>query len=935
MPSSIRFDAGTVADLALPVAPDRDCVEALFTASYHRNLLGLRRLRDFLVVEAAPWVAKSDFDTAFEVLRRQPAAIQRTVLAHPSACFWTDVAYGLIARGAHERFPDMHFTEHLAAFARFAAAAVLLSGRGTVTCTARTDVRGRVSLPGAGVVVEVAGAVPCGRVELIVRDGVISAGSGVAVRVLSVARLPNGVELNSLDHDLRLGGRIDYLFEDLTEAATRRWTDILAGCWSRITALSPALGSEMTLGIRALVPVTSPDRRLHLSGSFHEAPGMVTISLGTEWQITEALVHEHGHQKLNALMNLDPLVVGPTTEAMYYSPWRDDARPLTGVLHAVYTFTAVLGFYQLMPDDLNGEDGPGLGRAYRIGRQVEAGIAELRDNATLSPFGSALVDALERQCEHHRAAIPAPPSSVKTHEDDVLREHRERWRDSHPYLGSPGPGTATAARNGDGTDQTILFALGLPGDWSPDPLLTDWYPGDVILDRVRLFESERRLEELSKVLAARDTLTLVGALAAGHSAYVVGDYTEAASRYAECVRHAPTSPYLWQCFAFALRHRGHYDDALYLLTHIDDFIRHRNAPDDLRGAIERERRSRSWALRPRPSAAAADPAPLCLPRGMTAAATAQVLASKYRHFVAATQGGAQLPALIAVAAGLKPAMDVWIPYEGWPAFEKMIEDLPLEYYVDAYFDRDSDELRKVPPEQLTTTRAGFSAIQRPGTEAHVFLARDSIRLDEVVGTGWYPLAVNGHIVNKHRADHDKFGDTLGYPRCCQEFFRQRNNWHNDNTYFAALRNTGGRPSVLCNPFLRHTLFGLISYMPCSYDCARTAGYAETLLRLVTDELPEYARAMTAVLSQPILCVSELKMYRFDNAEADRNGLCYTGVETLYPIEAVDPLLRMLEQGNRCELDGTVVRIDEVGCYPTRGDKHGPEYPFLIGFAEQP
>jgi HEXXH motif-containing protein len=72
---------------------------------------------------------------------------------------------------------------------------------------------------------------------------------------------------------------------------------------------------------------------------------MIAITRGGRLETVEAVVHEYGHQKLDAILALDPLFRGDGGEAIYYSPWKDDPRPLTGLLHAVYSFAIVLSFY--------------------------------------------------------------------------------------------------------------------------------------------------------------------------------------------------------------------------------------------------------------------------------------------------------------------------------------------------------------------------------------------------------------------------------------------------------------------------------------------------------------------------------------------------------------------------------------------------------------
>ncbi|GII75781.1 hypothetical protein Sru01_07630 [Sphaerisporangium rufum] len=988
---TVRLDTTTIASFAAPAGrtgPNR----AVFAARYYDTLVGLRRLRDLLADARPDCLAESGYAEHLAVLSTAPGPVQRRVLGHPSAGFWVDVAWSLVRRRAHERFPGMHLVPHLREFARFAASAAVLAGGSSPPAAVRADRDGRVALPGAGLALRPRGATPYARTTLAVEAGEPAGGPHLD----RVPHLAAGPELNWLDADLRLGGRTRYDFAVLAAPEAERWRRELDECFATVRRVHEPLHAELAGGLRAIVPIRAPDASTHVSGSFREAPGLVALALGTEVATVEALVHEYGHQKLYALMMLDPLIAGDTGEAVHYSPWRDDPRPLGGLLQAVYTFVSVLHFYRAAL----GTPGTGglpaaevITRAYQLTGQVRDGLAGLRERDAFSPLGRALAAALELRLAEATGDLPAPPAADRRGIDAARREHRARWAarngpanpappgaraepagrpatassgaaalppadpaDRDPAgrdpadrvgrAGSGGPVTRVAGSSGpvaeagpDGGARTelearTLRALGLPERWTAGAILRRWYPGDSLLERVRHL-SERGELVLPPAPAGASLIT---DLAAAHAAYVRDDHPEAAARYAACVAHDPGSPYFWQCYAFALRHLGRHAEALYILAHTAYLLTTGRVPDPATD-VRRTPAARNWGLALPP----AGPEPSGPAAGPTGDAVADELRhSRYRDFVAAT-GGGQLPALIAVAQGLKPAMDVWIPPAGWPAFLRAADRLGLVHHVDACFDRHSPQLAQVPPDQLTTTRAGFSPELRPGTEAHVFLARDRAALDRVVGAGWYPLVIGGKVVNKHRADHDKFGDALGYPPCCQEFFRHRNNWHDDNTYYAALLATKGEPSAWCNPFLRHTMYGLVPYMPCSYACPATTAFAGRLRDAVAGELPEYLAAMERALRKPLLCVSELRMYWFHDESVTRDDagegvvtIAYRGVESLYPIEEDDPLCRLLASGDRLELDGEVIRVYAgdayVGGHQARGDRHGPECPFVLTFA---
>src|SRR4029453_18976418 len=93
-----------------------------------------------------------------------------------------------------------------------------------------------------------------------------------------IPTLKNGIELNMVDHDLRLPNRTNSNHEQLKPEAVNAWLAVLEEAWTWITQSSPLLAEEIAIGIQALVPVRSESVSVHLSGSYREAPGLVTIS---------------------------------------------------------------------------------------------------------------------------------------------------------------------------------------------------------------------------------------------------------------------------------------------------------------------------------------------------------------------------------------------------------------------------------------------------------------------------------------------------------------------------------------------------------------------------------------------------------------------------------------------------------------------------------
>jgi HEXXH motif-containing protein len=134
---------------------------------------------------------------------------------------------------------------------------------------------------------------------------------------------------------------------DLGGKPVSAWVSALAEARAIVDRHLPEIGPELDLFVQQIVPVGYDDAR-HLSASYMEAIGTIYLSLHPiPMTMAEALIHEFSHTKVNALFELDPLLVN-AWEPLYASPVRPDPRPLHGVLLAVHAFLPVERLYANM-----------------------------------------------------------------------------------------------------------------------------------------------------------------------------------------------------------------------------------------------------------------------------------------------------------------------------------------------------------------------------------------------------------------------------------------------------------------------------------------------------------------------------------------------------------------------------------------------------------
>ncbi|WP_330173648.1 HEXXH motif-containing putative peptide modification protein [Streptomyces sp. NBC_01498] len=107
-----------------------------------------------------------------------------------------------------------------------------------------------------------------------------------------------------------------------------------------LEAADPWRAGEVTGLVRSVVPMT-PAAEGASSGTLRAAPWAVHSALpGTARRFAEVLVHELAHSKLAVLADLLPLHDADAS-AVHRVAWREDLRPLGGVLQGTYAHLAL------------------------------------------------------------------------------------------------------------------------------------------------------------------------------------------------------------------------------------------------------------------------------------------------------------------------------------------------------------------------------------------------------------------------------------------------------------------------------------------------------------------------------------------------------------------------------------------------------------------
>lgn len=122
------------------------------------------------------------------------------------------------------------------------------------------------------------------------------------------------------------------------------WQAALRASLETIAQVLPELHAELCLFHRYFIPVGFEPEK-HLSASYREYLGAMYLTLHpSQDTMTEAIIHEFQHNKLNLLSWHDALLENGSTFA-YRSPVRPDIRPLIGILLAAHAFVPVAELY--------------------------------------------------------------------------------------------------------------------------------------------------------------------------------------------------------------------------------------------------------------------------------------------------------------------------------------------------------------------------------------------------------------------------------------------------------------------------------------------------------------------------------------------------------------------------------------------------------------
>jgi len=178
----------------------------------------------------------------------------------------------------------------------------------------------------------------------------------------------------------------------LAPSTWKAWRLALTAAVGQLAAELPAYASVIGTGLRSVVPMRPGPAGHRQSGTARQAFGALALALpGNVDMLSELLVHEMQHVKLNALCGLFDLF-DRTDGTMFLVPWRADPRPIEAVLHGTYAHLAIAELWRSRSRQTPDEESRHLFLVHRS--RVEKGIEALLNAGTLTPEGERFVNGM-------------------------------------------------------------------------------------------------------------------------------------------------------------------------------------------------------------------------------------------------------------------------------------------------------------------------------------------------------------------------------------------------------------------------------------------------------------------------------------------------------------------------------------------------------------
>lgn len=219
------------------------------------------------------------------------------------------------------------------------------------------------------------------------------------------------------------------------EAAAGLVRLVARGC-ELLVETDPDARATVTALLRGIQPMPAHEVfRVRSASSSHAVGGLALSLPDTEVACAAALAHELQHSKLNALAHLAPLSEESEEPGrLHYAPWRDDPRPLAGMLHGVYAFTGVARFWRGRARTTHDGQERLAWFEYALWRgQLAHALPGVAADPELTAVGRRLVEGVRAAVGSWSGEAPRSPAAREAVRlaERIAGDHRALWRLHH------------------------------------------------------------------------------------------------------------------------------------------------------------------------------------------------------------------------------------------------------------------------------------------------------------------------------------------------------------------------------------------------------------------------------------------------------------------------------------------------------------------------
>jgi uncharacterized protein len=176
-----------------------------------------------------------------------------------------------------------------------------------------------------------------------------------------------------------------------------RWQRSFADAWQLICRDHPAYAPGLEAGLSVLTPLSAAPPGRDISATARHAFGAVALALPADpATLALLIIHEFQHVKLGGVLDLYDLF-DSADGRLFHAPWRDDPRPLEGLLQGTYAHLAVTDFWRARQNVTAGAEAEVAGQRFVFWRDhTRDAIETLTGSGSLTPLGQRFVEEMRQ-----------------------------------------------------------------------------------------------------------------------------------------------------------------------------------------------------------------------------------------------------------------------------------------------------------------------------------------------------------------------------------------------------------------------------------------------------------------------------------------------------------------------------------------------------------